>query len=296
MLAFPHRTGAVSVSVSLHVGSSAWCRGHYVASPSSSSSSSSHASMLAPAGCRRSASSLTASSSSPASTPARERGWEVRTGAYRRKGFASSGVSSSAEQVSLFGATAKRLARVQNTAKNLSDKAQLKERSNQILLDHLAEFVNENQEWLHGHFPTREYLSNAGRIDLAEAIRKLGGPSKLASLLGLKWNAANTPLRPGDEETKGDKKAQSDEVEILDRATLEKAIQERVAEGQAFMVEHTASKTPMRESEWTLWRAPMQDFEEIITAVDSCQRHIAGSYVRIINYNNKKVFYIVPPL
>ncbi len=51
-----------------------------------------------------------------------------------------------------------------------------------------------------------------------------------------------------------------------------------------------------RESEWTLWRAPMQDFEEIITAVDSCQRHVAGSYVRIINYNNKKVFYVVPPL
>ncbi len=173
----------------------------------------------------------------------------MRAGAYRRKGFASSG---QAEPVTLFGAAAKRVARVRNTAKNLSDKAQLKERSNQILLDHLAEFVHENQEWLHGNFPTREYLSNAGRIDLAEAIRKLGGPSKLASLLGLKWNATAARSRPGKGEHEGEGGAgggrgvHTDEIEILDRATLEKAIQERLADGQAFMVEHTASKTPMR--------------------------------------------------
>merc|ERR1712157_70298 len=142
------------------------------------------------------------------------------------------------------------------------------ERSKQLLLDHLAEFVKENQQWLHGNFPTREYLSNAGRIDLAEAIRKLGGPAKVADMFGLKWGMM--PLSPcprssrannsaSDKNTlAGDNKGASGGMKILDQQKLEKAIAENVEKGQAFMVEHTSSKVPMKENFGLCGSLPLQ--------------------------------------
>jgi len=197
--------------------------------------------------------------------------------------------------------------------RQISDKAQHKERSKQLLLDHLAEFVKENQQWLHGNFPTREYLSNAGRIDLAEAIRKLGGPAKVADMFGLKWGMM--PLSPcprssrannsaSDKNTlAGDNKGASGGMKILDQQKLEKAIAENVEKGQAFMVEHTSSKVPMKENFWTLWKPPItagttqETVSRILEESWNCSRHNPQCYVRITAFDknnfSRKITYTI---
>lgn len=199
--------------------------------------------------------------------------------------------------------------------REMSDKAQRKERSKQLLLDHLAEFVKENQQWLHGNFPTREYLSNAGRIDLAEAIRKLGGPAKVADMFGLKWGVmALSPCARSSKNGNGKKgtnaagKSESEGertggMKILDQQRLEKAIAENVEKGQAFMVEHTSSKIPMREDFWTLWKPPITagTTQETVTRIFeeswNCSRHHPKCYVRITAFDknnfSRKITYTI---
>ena len=188
-----------------------------------------------------------------------------------------------------------------NAAKNLTDKTLIKERNKQLLLEHLADFVAENQQWLHGHFPTREYLSNAGRIDLAEAIRKLGGPAKVADMFGLKWGMTGIGGCQKKEREKG-----YTGIQILDKRSLEKAITENVENGQTFMIEHTSSKTPMKENFWTLWKPPIsasttqETLSSIFEESSNCSRHNPQCYVRIAafdksNMNQKITFLIHAP-
>ena len=183
-----------------------------------------------------------------------------------------------------------------SAATRLTDRAERKERNRQILLDHLADFVHENQKWLGGNFPTREYLSSAGRIDLAEAIRKLGGPAKVATMFGLKWGAPSAPKGPGlDAGSRaggpGVGSVDSASINVLDRASVERAIEENVDLGHSFMVEHTNSKTPMKESEWTLWKPPIsagttaETVTEILREAENCSKHHPICYVRITAFD-----------
>lgn len=199
----------------------------------------------------------------------------------------------------------------------LTDKAERKERNRQVLLDHLADFVYENQQWLGGKFPTRDYLSSAGRIDLAEAIRKLGGPAKVAHMFGLSWGTENTaafkPSRKregagGSRERHGAGSGHRDQqdqgtISVLDREKLEASIAMNVDDGHAFMVEHTTSKTPMKETFWTLWKPPIsagttaETVERILTEAQKCSDHHPVSYVRICAFDkgdfSKKITFIV---
>jgi len=193
-------------------------------------------------------------------------------------------------------------------AKSLSDKNELKERNRQVLIDHLADFVVENQQWLGGKFPTRDYLSKAGRIDLAEAIRKLGGPAKVADMFGLKWGNDSIPTTGWNAAAKMQSGLHNNgaDINILDKESLERSIAEIVDKGNSFMVEHTTSKTPMKESEWTLWRPPIsadtteETVEYILQESERCSNHHPSCYVRItafdkVNLSRKITFLLHEP-
>ena len=85
-------------------------------------------------------------------------------------------------------------------------------------------------------------------------------------------------------------------MEILDQGRLEKAIAENVEKGQAFMVEHTSSKTPMSENFWTLWKPPIsaettqETVNRILEESWNCSRHNPSCYVRITAFD-KSNFY-----
>lgn len=90
---------------------------------------------------------------------------------------------------------------------------------------------------------------------------------------------------------------------IDDRHALVGAIEHAVDLGLAFMVEHTDSKTPMREAFWTLWHAPITPempkatVSKILKEAARCHRHNPCAYVRIIatvpENATQKVTYII---
>jgi len=187
------------------------------------------------------------------------------------------------------------------------EKAQSKERNRKILLEHLAEFVHEHQQWLGGKFPSRGYLSSVGRIDLAEAIRKLGGPAKVAHMFGLKWGVDEGGGGAlGKVERDAGSNGVVDSINTLDKANLKLSIAENVEKGHSFMVEHTNSKTPMKESEWTLWKPPISDssttetVKRILEEAEMCAKHHPICYVRITafdkgNFSRKITFLLHVP-
>lgn len=188
------------------------------------------------------------------------------------------------------GGTARKAQKVQH----LTDKALKRERSKQLLLEHLADFVHEHQQWLHGHFPTRDYLSNTGRIDLADSIRKLGGPAKVADMFGLKWGCPSAMAKSNRLDARAQQEGQQegDGMKILDQQKLEEAIAENVEKGRAFMIEHTSSNTPMQENFWTLWKPPISagSTQETVSVIleesHKCSRHNPRCYVRITAFDN----------
>mmetsp|Transcript_54391 Transcript_54391/g.172799 ORF Transcript_54391/g.172799 Transcript_54391/m.172799 type:complete len:563 (+) Transcript_54391:163-1851(+) len=58
-------------------------------------------------------------------------------------------------------------------------------------LKDLLQFWEENRQVLGDMLPSREYLSDAGRTDLARMIRRLGGPAVVAYKLGLTWSSGD---------------------------------------------------------------------------------------------------------
>jgi len=158
-------------------------------------------------------------------------------------------------------------------------------------LETLKAFCHENRFTLRGYLPTRKYLSNAGRIDLASVIRNNGGPRAVARALGLSYGMGAGPVL-SEEGAEGSKEAQGGltgqtadapstaasgggaEIFSTEDPALFASVEDAVGRDLVFVVEHRKGDRapaddgarPDRKMPWVLFKSQKSLGDARVTA------------------------------